>query len=455
MNKGARENLGYSKSELERLTPLDLKPDLTRDEFLALIEPLRCGSQSIVPFRTFHQRKDGTRYPVAVRVQQISDLGPPVFYASIEDITKRVLVEKELHSAQQRLQRLFAQSPAGIVEADAGGRMTLVNDAWCDMLGFERTELLGRTIFDVTHPDSLSRSQEAVEKLMTGASGIVVEKNYLRKDGHRLAALSNVAALRGEDGTFLGIAAVVSDMSERLKAEEKLRESEARLKKILDGTLSFVGVMHPDGTMLEANAAALEASGLSREDVIGKKLWDCNWSTHDPEVAHRLQEAVQQAAAGRATRYDEVLRVKDDGRMNVDLLLTPYYGQDGSVELVVSSGVDITERVRQETMLRELMREVNHRSKNILSVAQAIARQMPATTPDDFKREFGLRLKSLAACQDILVNNGWQSVPVDELNSGPAELILPICLAVASRLRDLICASRPLRARRLVWRSTN
>lgn len=415
VNQGARENLGYSLAELAQLTPLDLKPELTRQELLALLAPLRSRSKTVVSFRTLHRRKDGTRYLAAIRVQLISDFGAPVYFAAIEDISQRAAVEAKLSEAQRRLQRLFAQSPAGVVEADATGRMTLVNPAWCDMLGYTEAELHERTIFDLTHPDSMPRTRAAIAELLAGAQGVVVEKNYVRKDGRILNAMSNVSALRDDEGAFLGVAAVVTDVTERLQAEERIRDSEARLRKILDGTLAFVGLLQPDGTLLEANAPALAAAGLSREAVIGKKFWECYWWSHDPAVVQRLKEAVTRAAAGSVVRYDEAIRIKDDGRITIDFLLTPYYADDGSLELLVPSGVDVTERTRQAALLQDLIHEVNHRTKNILAVVQAIARQMPETAPADFKRELGRRLKSLAACQDILVNNDWQDVPIDAL----------------------------------------
>lgn len=415
VNKGARENLGYTMAELESLTPLDLKPSMTAEAFQQLTEPLRSGRETIVSFRTEHRRKDGSLYPVVVKLQQISDLGASVFFAAIEDITIRAAAETKLRETQERLQRLFAQSPAGIVEADATGRMTLVNKTWCNMLGYSEDELLERTVFDVTHPDSMAQTAETISRIMGGEQGFVVEKQYVHKSGRAIDAMINVSALRGCDGQFLGIAAVVADITERRRAEEVLRESEARLRRILDGTLAFVGVMKPDGTLLEANAAALAVAGIAREDVIGKKFWDCYWWAHDRAVIDRLKAAVAKAAAGKVARYDELIRVKDDARITIDFLLTPSMAEDGTVELLVPSGVDITERKRQETILKALMREVNHRSKNLLSVVQAIARQMPETSPQNFKREFELRLRSLAACQDIVVESGWQSVPLGAL----------------------------------------
>ena len=415
VNKGARDNLGYSMAELQDLTPVDLKPDFTAADFAELVAPLERSKQPSVSFRTRHQRKDGTLYPVEVRLQLISGFGTPVYFAAIEDVTQRAAAETALRRTEARLRRLFQQSPAGIVETDVSGRMVLVNHTWCEMLGYSEDELLGMTIFDVTDPESLELTREKISQLMAGDDGLEIEKNYRRKDGTLLRASSNASALRDEHGNFTGVAAVVLDITERMRAEQKIRESEALLREIMDGTLAFIGLLHPDGTLIDANAPALVAGGLTREDVVGRKFWDCPWWSHDPQVMDRLRAAVERAAQGSIERYDEIVRMRDDTRMTIDFMLSPILAEDGTVQMLVPSGFDISERKQQEERIVNLMHEVNHRSKNLLTVVQSIARQMPKNTPEDFTREFGKRLQALAACQDLLTRSGWDDIPLETL----------------------------------------
>ena len=88
MNRGARENLGYSMPELRKLTPWDLKPEFSKREFLDYVDPLKTGQVPVLRFETNHLRKDGTTYPVAVELQYFPDAGS-VFFASISDETER------------------------------------------------------------------------------------------------------------------------------------------------------------------------------------------------------------------------------------------------------------------------------------------------------------------------------------------------------------------------------
>ncbi|HEC12957.1 MAG TPA: PAS domain S-box protein [Acidiferrobacteraceae bacterium] len=96
VNRGARQNIGYSTQELGQLTPLDIKPDYTMESFLELIQPLCRDEKEMVVFQTRHLRKDGTLYPVEVRLQLFREESPPVFVAIIQDISERMQNEERL-----------------------------------------------------------------------------------------------------------------------------------------------------------------------------------------------------------------------------------------------------------------------------------------------------------------------------------------------------------------------
>lgn len=104
-NVGACRNLNYSIEELMQLTPIDLKPDYTRETFEELILPLRNGHNPMLTFETIHKRKDGTLYPVEIRLQLMKDESPPVFVAIVQNITKRKKDEKMLTNYSNKLER--------------------------------------------------------------------------------------------------------------------------------------------------------------------------------------------------------------------------------------------------------------------------------------------------------------------------------------------------------------
>jgi PAS domain S-box-containing protein len=105
VNRGARENLGYHMDELREMTPLDLKPDVSDDDFAALIEPLQDGSREAVRFETVHRRKDGSLYPVEVNLQLSASEQGRLFVAVILDISDRRAAEEERERLIQDLER--------------------------------------------------------------------------------------------------------------------------------------------------------------------------------------------------------------------------------------------------------------------------------------------------------------------------------------------------------------
>lgn len=101
VNRGARDNLGYSMDELRELTPWDLKPEYDRETFESFVEPLRSGEVSRLEFTTIHRRKDDSTYPVIVSLQKSELMGREVFAAIILDVTEQQQLERQLRQAQK------------------------------------------------------------------------------------------------------------------------------------------------------------------------------------------------------------------------------------------------------------------------------------------------------------------------------------------------------------------
>jgi len=105
VNHGARNNLNYTMAELRDLTPLDIKPQFTRELFEDVIKPLRDKAEDKISFETVHRRKDGSDYDVEIHLQLIRTETPEVFVAIIQDITGRKHAEAALHSALEEAER--------------------------------------------------------------------------------------------------------------------------------------------------------------------------------------------------------------------------------------------------------------------------------------------------------------------------------------------------------------
>ena len=167
------------------------------------------------------------------RMESAASGSAPRMVGTLADITTRKRAEEALFESREQLGKIISQAATGVLQADDQCRITLVNQKYCEMLGYTEAELLGRSLVDMTAPSSLQLTAAALAVLAGGGPPQVIEKQYRRKDGSLLWATSSVSALRSQDGKFLGLVAIVVDITERKEAEEKLREADRRKDEFL------------------------------------------------------------------------------------------------------------------------------------------------------------------------------------------------------------------------------
>ncbi|MDP1941709.1 MAG: PAS domain S-box protein [Gallionella sp.] len=125
-SSGADKNLGYSSDELRMLTPLDIKPQIERERFELMLALLRSGKQESLLFETVHLRKNGTTYPVEVRMQ-FMESDSPVYIAVVQDISERKRADKQLRDLSSHLQTVREEEKASMareIHDNLGGTLT-------------------------------------------------------------------------------------------------------------------------------------------------------------------------------------------------------------------------------------------------------------------------------------------------------------------------------------------
>lgn len=132
---------------------------------------------------------------------------------------------------------------------------------------------------------------------------------------------------------------------------QALRRSDERFRAIFNHTFQFIGLLSPDGTLLEANASALSFGGLERSDVVGRPFWEARWWTLSPRTQERLRQAIAEASQGRFVRYEADVLGARGQVATIDFSLNPVF-EDGRVTYIVPEGRDITDRLRMEEALR-------------------------------------------------------------------------------------------------------
>jgi PAS domain S-box-containing protein len=132
-----------------------------------------------------------------------------------------------------------------------------------------------------------------------------------------------------------------------LSSREKL-DIGSKFHAIFDLIYGFIGMMSPDGVLLEANRSALKLTGVKEADVLGKPFWDTPWWSHSKEMQDRLRKGVKAAARGEIVRFEATHRAADGSIHYVDFTLTPMKNENGKVIFLIPEGRDITDSKRRE-----------------------------------------------------------------------------------------------------------
>ncbi|MEM9119876.1 MAG: PAS domain S-box protein [Cyanobacteria bacterium P01_F01_bin.56] len=132
--------------------------------------------------------------------------------------------------------------------------------------------------------------------------------------------------------------------------ESQVQKSEERFRAIFNQTFQFIGLLEPDGTVIEANQTALDFGGLQREEVINRPLWETHWWMNSIEIQEQLKSAITRAAQGKFVRYEvDVMGV--DRIATIDFSLRPLLDETGQVKLLIPEGRDISDRKQAEAAL--------------------------------------------------------------------------------------------------------
>jgi len=220
VNKGARDNLGYSMQDLVTITPVDIKPEFTEQQFRDTLVPLLDGHEKRLTFKTEHQRKDGTTYPVEIQVHLSHEETPPVFVAIVQDITKRNAADQALHDSEHFNRMLFRESTIGLALCRKNGEMIDVNPAFASILGLKVDPALELNFWNITSGKHAAEEGRQLDQLkQTGRYG-PYESEYVRADGQTVPV--RLAGLMLDRGGEEVIWSRVEDITDHKRARARI-----------------------------------------------------------------------------------------------------------------------------------------------------------------------------------------------------------------------------------------
>lgn len=337
---------------------------------------------------------------------------------------ERNAAAEALRASEERLRLAAELSGFGVHDYDPKSDISVWSDMLYDITGLARGTPINSTVVESTfHPEDRDRIVSAMARSLdpSGSGAFDEEFRVVRPDTGEVRWVQNRCQTVFADGPNgrvpVRVTGLAVDITSRSQADAALRASELRYRTLfeaIDEGFCVVEVRFdaPDGRtdyrVVEANRAFYQQSGF-RETILGHWL---------REAAPALEEHWYEIY-GRVARTGEPVRFEQAseylGRWFDVYAFRAGAPQDRRVGILFD---DISERKRQEEHNQLLMREVNHRAKNMLGLVQAIARQTAAKDPQEFVKRFEQRVQALSASQDVLVKSNWRNVPIEELVRG-------------------------------------
>jgi two-component system cell cycle sensor histidine kinase/response regulator CckA len=272
-NPAAERIFQYSREEVlgKLMADLIIPPSLRESHRRGLARYVATGEAVILGHRIeiSAMRRDGTEFPAELAIARINQGGPPFFTGQIRDLTEQKRVQNEMLESEERFRRLFDSNTIGIAIADLSGNTLEANDAYLDMLGVTREDLLAGKVRwnELTPAEHSVRDQIAVEELQRTGVASPWEKEFLRKDGTRVPVLIGVAMLKASEASCI---AYVVDLTERRRLEGQILQAQ---KMEAVGQLAG-GVAHDFNNLLtiilgytDLLAAKLDPGSLELEEL--------------------------------------------------------------------------------------------------------------------------------------------------------------------------------------------
>lgn len=230
----------------------------------------------------------------------------------------------------------------------ADGTFLYVNEIYCRYFGRKLEELIGHSWQPCVHPDDVARIQQELKALTPENPVVVIENRVVNGDGRvRWAQFSN-RGFFDPKGTLVEIQSVGRDITERKEAEEALRASEERFHAIFDATFQFIGLLSPEGLILEVNNAALEFCGARREELVNRPIWENPSRKHSEASQQKLQHYVARASRGEFVRFNDEVQDSHGKLVALDISIKPHCDARGAVAYLIFESRDITASRRQQ-----------------------------------------------------------------------------------------------------------
>jgi PAS domain S-box-containing protein len=355
-NKTVSDKLNYTSGELKGKSIFKLHPPENYDDARKYLEEILAGKRSFCPLPLLS--KTGEYLYVETKITKGSWNGNDAIFAMSKDVSERRNAEEAARKIEERYKVLFGNINDvvfvhGYTEEGLPGNFIEVNDIACERLGYSREEFLKMSPKDIDAPEGFALVPEVMKKLVSDKH-VVWEGMHISKYGVRIPVeISNhLFELEGKQV----ILATVRDITERKRADELLKKSEEKYRKIFENIQDVFYQSDLTGRIIEISPSIERYSGYKPDELIGMKIEDVYLNPGDRAELLRML-----SVKGEIEDFIIRLKAKDNREFLVSANIHLLY--DGAKPIAIEGSLrDVTERIAAQEKLKEseqLLRKQN------------------------------------------------------------------------------------------------
>jgi PAS domain S-box-containing protein len=374
INAAFENTLGYSREELLRTPFLEFVHPEDKMATLDAMKQLQIGDK-VHHFENRYLCNDGSYKWLSWN--SVSVVEDRIEYAVARDITEQKANQQKLTYQRDLFDSVLATVPASIFWKDRNSVFLGANEQFARDAGVQSTaEIIGKSDYDFSWTkEEADFYRQCDQKVMdTGEPMLDIEETQQQANGKEVTLVTNKVPIRDASGRIYGMLGVYMDITKRKQAEMALTLSEQLFRTVFNSSNQFVGILNPEGMLLDANQAALDAVGLKKEDVVGRPFWDIYCWSYSADVQGRVKDAIRNASHGELVHYVENLLFRGDEIRTIDNTFKPVVSEQGETILIIPEGWDITEIRKAEEERQQHQLEMSHIAR--LSIAGEMAAGM-------------------------------------------------------------------------------
>jgi PAS domain S-box-containing protein len=351
-------------------------------------------------------RKDGTIFPTEITSIIYKDKsGNEKTSTIIRDLTDRKIAESSLIESEARFRSIFENSLLGISIAEEDGRLLQCNSAFARMYGYDNPEIMLREVSNVgvlyAHPE------ERVEVLkLLKKNGLTAPREFevIKRDGSYFFVMVSACEVRDAEGSMVYNQAIHMDLTERRKAEEKIREASLYTRELIEASIDPLITINADGIITDVNLSTERITGVNRKKLIGS-----DFSDYFTEPSKAREVYLKVFVKGLVKDYPLTILHKNGRKTPVLYNATLYKNNAGEIQGVFAAARDITDQKRIEEELQQSKNLLEKLNQNLHDVWEKEKSHIAMNLHDDLGQKFTALSMQLAWIKSRI---GVQSKPV-------------------------------------------